>query len=394
MSLSYDIMGELEKIRMSPSTLDKERVLKRNTNSMMFKKILQYTYNPFLRYHIRKIPDTVRGRGIAELNHETWVLLNKLSLRKLSGIAARESLFEHLTELTPAAAAILKLVVRKDLKVGIATKTINKCIPGLIPVFECQLVSDWDESKVTWPRLISPKIDGTRGEKRGGELFTRRGHRITGVDHIVHYMNTVDPNMETSGELFIPGMSFRRSDGIMRSNKPEKLNARYAIFDIPSIGHLPFDERLDYISRRFYPLESHPLPPVCYIPSILVHNEEEMDKMYNYWRSRGYEGLVSKSPSGLSVPGRNGDWMRRVNKICSEYKIINVYESEEMPGLMGGIIIEGGIRVGSGFVKSEREEWLRYPERILGKYATIEAKEKTASGSLRQPIFKAIRWDI
>lgn len=394
MSLSDLLLKEIWDIKSSPSSLDKERILKRNKDSVAFRKILHYTYNPFLRFHIRKIPGNVRGMGFAELNHETWVLLNKLSLRKLSGIAARESLFEHINDLTPAAATIFKLVVRKDLKCGIATKTINKIMPGLIPTFDCQLVEDWNDSKVKWPMLIGPKIDGTRGEKRGGQLFTRRGHRITGLDHILNYMNAVDPNMETSGELWIPGMPFRRSDGIMRSNKPEKTNARYAIFDIPSLGSLSLDERLNYLSRTFYPLESNPLPPVCYIPHLLVHTQEEVDKMYNYWRSRGYEGLVAKDPKGLVKQGKSFQWMRRVNKISAEYKIIDVYESEERPGLLGGIVIEGGIRVGSGFTLEESKKYWEKPSLILGKYATIEAKEKTAAGSLRQPIFKAIRWDI
>lgn len=189
-------------------------------------------------------------------------------------------------------------------------------------------------------------------------------------------------------------MPFRRSDGIMRSNKEEKLNARYALFDVPHMGSLPLEQRLKYLSQTFYPLESNPLPPVCHIPHILVADLEEVDKMYNYWRSRGYEGLVGKDPQSIARVGKSHDWMRRVSTISDEYKITGVYESEERPGYMGGIIIEGNIRVGSGFVDSERLEYLKNPDLIIGKYATIEAKEKTAAGSLRQPIYKAIRWDI
>jgi len=200
--------------------------------------------------------------------------------------------------------------------------------------------------------------------------------------------------MESSGELWIPGLPFRRSDGIMRSNKPEKLNAHYAIFDIPYLPILPLKERLDYLSKRFHPLETNPLPPVVYIPHILVYSMDEVDQMYKYWVSRGYEGLVAKDPDGLVQNGKSYQWMRRGPGISAEYKVIGVYESDEMPGYLGGIIIDGGIRVGSGFDMSEREEFLAHPEKIIGKYATIEAKEKTASGSLRQPIYKAIRWDI
>lgn len=396
-SLSTLMLMEIELLRRTAGTLDKERVLRRNKNSTMFRSILQYTYNPYVKYHIRKIPKNVEGRGQGELNHETWVLLNKLSLRKISGIAARETLFDYMESLTPEACTILKLIIRKDLKAGIATKTINKVMPGLIPHFECQLVEDWVESKIIYPILISPKLDGTRGEKRGANIFTRRGHQITGVQHILDYLNSVNPNMTASGELFIPGMDFRRSDGIMRSNKPEKPNARYALFDVPNVVNMTLTDRLDYLSKTFYPLESKPLPPVCHIPHLWAHNKEEVDRMYNYWRSRGYEGLVGKKSDGLPKLGKSFDWMRKVNTICVEYRIVGVYESEEKPGYMGGIIVDidgKHTRVGSGFCDSERLEYLKNPGLIMRKFATLEAKERTASGSLRQPIFKAIRWDI
>lgn len=394
MSLSNILLQEIELLRKTSGSLDKERVLKGAMLSPTFKRILQYTYNPFVKYHIRKIPDDVRGRGFCELNQETWVLLNKLSARKITGNVARETLFEYMAELSPAAATILRLIIKKDLKAGIATKTINKVSPGLIPTFDCQLVENWVNAKVSYPLFVSPKIDGTRGEKRGGSIYTRRGHKITGVQHILDYMDTVSQSMTASGELWIPGMPFRRSDGIMRSNKEEKTNARYALFDVPSMGSLPLEQRLKYLSQTFYPLESNPLPPVCHIPHILVDSLEEVDRMYNYWRSRGYEGLVGKDPKSIARLGKSHDWMRKVNTISDEYKIIDVYESDEKPGYMGGIIIEGNIRVGSGFVDSERLEYLKDPSLIIGKYATIEAKEKTAAGSLRQPIYKAIRWDI
>jgi len=394
MNLSDSILKEIELLRSTSGTLDKERILRRNMDKVVFKKILYYAYSPYIRYHIRKIPDSVQGNGFGELTHETWVLLNKLSLRKITGTAARETLFEYMESLTKSAAILLKMIIKKDLKAGVAAKTINKLVPGLIPSFECQLVNNWVDSKVKWPLLISPKLDGTRGEKRGGQIFTRGGHQITGVQHVLDYMNTVNPNLTTSGELWIPGMPFRRSNGIIKSNKPEKPNVRYALFDIPNLGAGPLEDRLRVLERSFYPLESNPLPPVCFIPHILVHSMDQVTRMYNYWRSRGYEGLVAKNPKGRVCMGKSSDWMRIVAGDSAEYTVIGVYESEEKPGFMGGIIIEGNIRVGSGFSDSERLEYLRHPEKIVGRKATIDFKEKTAAGSLRQPIYKAIRWDL
>jgi DNA ligase-1 len=394
MNLSDVILKEIDTLRSTSGKKAKERLLKKCVERSTFKKILYYTYSPYRRFHIRKIPTDVVGRGFGELSHETWVLLNKLSFRKMTGVAARESLFEHIEYLNPSAGEILKMIIRKDLKAGVATKTINKIAPGLIPTFECQLVEEWVDNKVKWPILIAPKIDGTRGEKRGATIYTRSGHPIVGLDHIIQYLDTVHPTIMTSGELWVPGMPFRRSDGLMRSNKPEKPNARYALFDIPSMVDAPLKDRITALSKSFYPLESNPLPPVCFIPHAWAHNMDEVDAMYNLWRSKGYEGLVGKDPNSLPYMGRNHDWMRRVPTISAEYLITGVYESEERPGFMGGVIIQGGIKVGSGFSDAERLEYLHNPHNIIGRYGTIEAKEKTVAGSLRQPIFKAVRWDI
>ncbi|MGD1831015.1 MAG: hypothetical protein ACPKM1_15750 [Spirochaetaceae bacterium] len=394
MALSERILKDLNLMANTSGRHAKEQILMRHRNSMTFRKILFHAYSPYLVYHLRKIPAKIVGKGSKDLSSDTWMLLYKLSRRTLTGIAARESLFEHIEELSPAAAIILKRIVRKDLQCGIATKTINKCLDNLIPTFGCQEVEDWEESRVSYPILIGPKIDGNRGEFRGA-MYSKRGHAIVGLDHITDYINGIGKHMELSGELYIPGMEQRRSSGIVRSNKPKKSNVVFAVFDIPSLGSMPLDKRLDYLSRTFFPYGTRPQPPVVYIPHTMAETPEDVDKMYHHWVKMGFEGLVGKNPNGFFKEGKSYEWMRRVNLISGEYKIINVYEGEgRLRGMLGGVIIEGNIRVGSGFADDERKKYWANPDLILGKYATIIAKEKYKSGMLRQPIFKEIRWDI
>lgn len=394
MNPSDKIYEAICKLRTTTSTMGKEKILSDLSKSVMFRRVLQYTYNPYTRFHIRKIPDDIQGTGIKELDLDTWTLLNQLALRKITGTTARETLFEHIESRTYHAGYILKLIIRKDIKAGIAVKTINKVMPKLIPVFDCQLVEDWEEHRVEYPILISPKLDGVRGEKRGNNIFTRTGRHIVGLQHIISYMDSAWPSMSASGELWVPGMPFSRTSGLIKSNKAKKPNVRYAVFDLPHLENVPLKQRLKELSKMFYPLGSKPLPPVCSIPHLVANNEREVDEMFKYWRSQGFEGLVGKKMNGLVKNGKNYDWMRKVAGISVEKKIIGVYESEEMPGCMGGVILEGDIRCGSGFTQSERETYWTNPGKIIGRLATIEAKEKTAAGSLRQPIFKAIRWDI
>lgn len=395
MSLADTFYAAILEMRGTNSTNKKETILQKHRSSPTFKRILYQTYSPYIRYHIRAIPKKFIGRGVGELDETTWRLLSKLSLRKITGNVARETLFEHLEGLSPSAEKILRLIIKKDLKCGVAATTINKTFPDLIPVFDCQLVDDWDDNKARYPMLIGPKIDCVRGEFRGNAFYTRRGHKITGINHIVKYINSAGRHLMLSGELYIPGMSFARASGIIRSNKAKKPNVKFACFDIPSLGDLPYADKHDFIAKTFYPLGTKPHPPVVYIPHVSVDSKDAAVVLFKKWRNMGWEGLVGKNPNGTTKVGKGSyDWMRMVGGVEAEYKIINVYESNEMPNMLGGVVIEGNIKVGSGFCDDERKKYWADPSIILGRLATIIAKEKTKAGSLRQPIYKGIRWDI
>lgn len=395
MSLSGTILKTIYQLRNTGGTNDKERILHDMRLSPTFQQVLFRTYSPFIRYHIRKIPVGYRGVGTGDIDQDTWTLLNKLSLRKLTGNVARETLFEHLESRCPSAEQLIRLIIAKDLKCGVATATINKVMPNLIPTFECQEVDDWEERRVKYPILCGPKVDCIRGEFRAGQFFTKRGHKITGVEHITKYIKSIGKNIELSGELYIPGMKFHRASGIIRSNKAKKLNVKFAAFDITNLSSMPYDQRLSYLSKLVFPLGTTPYPDCVYIPHVMANNKNDVAALFKRWVAMGWEGLVGKAPAGFIKAGKGSyDWMRMVYEIKAEYKIINVYESDEMPGMLGGVTIEGNINVGSGFTEDERRKYWAQPELILGRYATIAAKEKTKSGSLRQPIWHGVRWDI
>ncbi len=126
MSLSYGYWKAILDMRKTRGRINKELILTRHKDSATFKRILYLTYSPYIKFHIRKIPREIRGKGWEEFGHETWTLLNQLALRKLTGIAARETLFEHMVKMTAPACEVMRLIITGDLKCGIATTTINK----------------------------------------------------------------------------------------------------------------------------------------------------------------------------------------------------------------------------------------------------------------------------
>lgn len=64
---------------------------------------------------------------------------------------------------------------------------MNKCIPGLIPVWDVQLGSSYDKLKLpegSWFSL-SQKMNGNRASYYKGKLISRQGKEFTGLQHIV-----------------------------------------------------------------------------------------------------------------------------------------------------------------------------------------------------------------
>jgi DNA ligase-1 len=79
----------------------------------------------------------------------------------------------------------------------------------------------------------------------------------------------------------------------------------------------------------------------------------------------------------------------------SQRVIVDEREVEEI--MLSAVIIEhkgNRVQVGSGFSMSERREYFKNPEKIVGKVITVQYFEETVdqsgNNSLRFPVFKAL----
>ena len=125
----------INKLNESDSRLHKEDVVKQaleaailgSINSQAFLGLAKACYNPYVTFGVKQIPDTV---GIIDAENP-WddfnELLVQLSQRKLTGHAARDAIADmsvrfDSNEWNTFCAA----VVRRDLRAGISSTTINK----------------------------------------------------------------------------------------------------------------------------------------------------------------------------------------------------------------------------------------------------------------------------
>jgi DNA ligase-1 len=342
------------------------------------KRVVLYAYDPYKHYFMTE--PALDGEGDRPIDDLTFQILDSKAKRELSTSAV----YQYICSLDYEAAEVFKRILNKDLRMGLGVKSINKVWPGLIPTFSVQLAKLYEPSRVSFPCFVSPKLDGIRAIYKKGALYTRNGHTIQGVDHILEQCKI---GLPLDGELLIPGMTFEESSGQLRSGNPSP-NAVYYVFDSPGP---------DDLLTRLYTLSDLNLPNVQLVKHDEANSHRAIMEAYHRHREEGYEGSIVKKHDAPYYDGRNYDWMKIKNVDTHDCPVIGFYEGEgKYERLLGGIIIDYygvPVRVGSGFNDTERSVIWNDQDYYLGKIAEIHAQEETNGKSLRHPRFKGWRWD-
>jgi len=148
-----------------------------------------------------------------------------------------------------------------------------------------------DISKLKYPVVVSPKIDGIRCLMVDGVAMSRTMKPIPNkfVQEHLKGMHGED------GELVVVGEDFNgTSSGIMSvEGEPD---FRYMVFDY-------FDSDKGYTDR--VPLCDTLLGKVFQLPYATLHCEERVLKMFDIFTRMGYEGAMLRDPDGKYKHGRS-----------------------------------------------------------------------------------------
>ena len=165
----------INKLIESDSRLHKEDVIKQaleaatlgSTNAQTFLELTNFCYNPYITFGVKQIPSTILITEAENPWEEFKELLVQLSLRGLTGHAARDAIEDisgrfDSTEWNTFCAA----VIRRDLRAGVSDKTINKICKKTeyeIPIFGCQLATNSEgRPEMKGLKRLEPKLDGVR----------------------------------------------------------------------------------------------------------------------------------------------------------------------------------------------------------------------------------------
>ena len=414
-----------EEIRSSNSRKYKQEVLQKYKDDRVIQEYLKIAFNPYIIYGIsyKKLYKFVGDSEIDNIN-SIFDLFDYLEVHN-TGSARDISICQEILNNVAAhdrdAAALLELLICKDLVIGCDAKTINAVIPGLIPTFDVQLAQKFFEKpeKVIGKHfVVTTKIDGGRiiAIKENGQVsfYTRAGQRYEGlVDLEREMLDTLPDGTVLDGEITIlnnkgiPSKeAYKRAMKITRSDG-EKHGLKMICFDAMHIDEWKTQTCThDYTERRLLLqglMSTHPhtyfeVLPVLYAGDDTSKILELLDEAI----ANQEEGVMINISDAKYEFGRTWNLMKVKKMNTLDLEIVGYEEgSGRLAGTLGAIHVRyknGNIvKVGSGFSDELRALiWLE-PSDFIGKICEIQYFEETTNAdggiSLRFPVFKDFRPD-
>ena len=437
----------INKLNESDSRLHKEDVVKQaleaavlgSTNAQAFLGLAKATYNPYVTFGVKQIPDTVGISGAENPWQEFNELLVRLSQRQITGHAARDAIqaiadrFDS-TEWNTFCAAVL----RRDLRAGISSTTINKICKKTdyeIPIFGCQLATNSEgRPEMKGVKRLEPKLDGVRalftvipsdGEitvicfSRNGKVFENFGHIEEQIrnnfDRLVRgHMNALIDGFVLDGEVI--GNTFQElMRQARRKSDVQAEDSVFNIFDIIPLADFRAGHWNAQLEKRIKILENirhviDDMPNVELLPHIMVDLDTAAgkDQLERYAKDNvnaGFEGIMIKEMSAPYLCKRSTDWMKWKPTITVDLEVIGVEEGTgRNVGRLGALVCSGvddgkeiSVNVGSGFSDTDRDDYWGNRNVVIGRTAEILCdvitQNQDGTYSLRFPRFVRFRDD-
>lgn len=322
---------------------------------------------------------------------------------------------------------IFKKIVCKNLPLGVDSKTINKCFPGLIPTFDvCLCDKYYDRPELVDGKrefAISTKIDGCRciAIKENGivRLISRQGKPWLGCKEIEEAIRKLPFNdFVLDGEITIKDFMkypskdvYKMTTKIISTKDEEKRGVCLNVFDFMRLKEWN-KKTCDFNLRdRYYLLDKlfkeNKSSALYLVPNIYTGKEvskiEEL--MKGVVREQDWEGLVIKFTDSKYEWKRSKNWLKV--KAFDEMDLI-IKDVEEgtnsNKGRLGALICEiehpklGHIeaKVGSGYSEDERIRFWKIKNELIGRVVSVQYFEQTENTntkikSLRFPVFLELK---
>lgn len=427
----------INQLNESDSRLHKEDVLARAlaAGDHIFLNGLRTCYNPYITFGVKQIPSTEGITGAQNPYAEFDMLLTNLSIRQLTGHAARDAILGMSLKFdSDEWNLFLAPILRRDMRCGISEKTINKVCKGtdyVIPTFGCQLAANSEgRPEMVGTKWLEPKLDGARvllmvTEDNTATCYSRNGKVFDNFPHVeqqvLDNVSAIRASLRTKGGFVLDGEIMGKSfqDLMRQAQRKENVQTQDTVFNVFDI--LPLED----FKRGFWNAQFHKrlailtdlqpvfdkMPNVIRVDSQVVVDlgtESGRTTLHEYATAmveRGFEGIMIKDMEAPYECKRNTFWMKWKPVITVDLPVIGLEEGTGRNKERLGALVCSGIdhgkditvNVGSGFSDTERDLFWNQKSDVVGRTVEILCdvitQNQDGSYSLRFPRFVRFRED-
>jgi ATP-dependent DNA ligase len=412
------ILHILNELEATSSRLDKEAIVAKHADNELFKRVLSVSMDPKLNFHISKTPTERYNNGdITTLDSAIDFILNEFATRKRTGNNAKAAYATLLGTLDPEDATVLERVIKRDLRCGVKSATVNKIL-GENFIYEHPVLLCEKQSVKAINRLFENneyifcqlKSDGARAtiavfedkvvvQTRSGEVLDF-GDRF---DYLLNYLVgwVLDGELLTRTNGIVDdrkvsnGIINKIHNGTASSEELDKvfLTAWDMIplqnFITKKKTTVAYDKRLDELAYHISGIEPHNIE---LIESVKVTSYEEAKIIFDEWMSNGEEGAILKAPCLQWEDKRSKDAVKIKAENTADLKIIGWEygrEGKQYAGMLGALVLgtrddELEVNAGGGYSEKDRATFLGFsqnrveyydefgPENKFSKFYTID----------------------
>ena len=276
-----------------------------------------------------------------------------------------------------------------------------------------------DLSKLKFPLMVSPKLDGVRAIVIDGKLMSRSLKLIPNA--YAQSLFSKLPN-GTDGELIVGPANqdpYRKTVSVVMSEDGEEKELRFYVFD-NYLYEGGFQSRFNDVKSIAKAIDPY---RVVVVPHKFAGNLEELTALEESFVQQGYEGAMVRSIDGPYKFGRSTEkegYLLKIKRfVDSEAEVLSVYElqhndneavknelgrterSTKKEGMVGAGTLGGfnvrdvksGVEfsIGSGFTADERSDFWKRRKSTPGlvvkyKYFPTGSKDRP-----RFPIYQGVR---
>lgn len=394
----------LETLNSTTKRKEKEQYLKDCNDPELMKIISKLTYDPHFDYYIKEFEMPTQFKETESLEWALDKLVLEFNDGKTRGNAAKERLYEIMESLSYDDAQVLSRVVKRDLKCGVSSSTINKVWPDTVyvhPYARCSSFSEKTLSKISLPCYSQTKMDGLYLD-----IIIDNGvveYRSRQGSYLPFNRNDVDSMLVDNAHGFVLQGEALLSDGnggfLSREEGNGSLNSDdfdisqlvFVCWDIIPVSdfhnhktNTRYEDRFDQLSTLITEMNSG---SVQLVDSIVCNTTDEIIDYFKLQIDNGNEGSVIKDKSYKWKNGTIAEQIKMKIVIEVDLKITGWEYGEKgtkfehMLGKLEVQSADGSVKfnVGTGFKDAQRQEFLLHVDEWIatGKIATIKGNGLT-----------------